>query len=58
MDPAKFVTAAEMDRLTPQERADVVDAGIARSWEDVPEPFKARVLATARKVGAKRTKRG
>jgi hypothetical protein len=57
MDPATFVSAAEMDSMTPQERADVVDAGVARSWDDVPEPFKSRVLANARLAAAKRRKR-
>jgi hypothetical protein len=33
--PVKIVTAAEMDRMTPQERADAVDASIIRSWDDV-----------------------
>jgi hypothetical protein len=27
----KIITAAEMDKMTPQERADVVDASIVRS---------------------------
>ena len=54
----RIVTAAEMDKMSPQERADVVDAATVRSWDEVPEPFKSRVLETARKLGAKRRQRG
>lgn len=53
-----IVTAAEMDKMTPQQRADVVDAATVRSWDEVPEPFKLRVLETARKLGVKRRQRG
>ena len=53
-----IVTAAEMDKMTPQERADAVDASIVRSWDDVPEPFRTEVLATARKLGQQRRQRG
>lgn len=46
----RIVTAADMDTMTPQERADAVDASTIRSWDEVPEPFKSRVLETARKL--------
>jgi hypothetical protein len=29
--PVKMITAAEIDRMTPQERADAVDASIIRT---------------------------
>ena len=45
--PRKLIIAAEMDKMTLQERADDVEAGRAKSWDDVPEPFKSEVLATA-----------
>jgi len=48
MQERKVITAAEMARMTPQERADAVDAGTCRSWDDVSEPFRTQVLATAR----------
>ena len=35
-----------MDKVTPQERADAVDASIIRSWDDVPEPFRTEVQET------------
>lgn len=37
------ITAAEMDKMTPQERADAVDAGVIRSRDEVDEDFGARV---------------
>ena len=40
-----FISAADMDRMTPQERADAVNASICRTWDDVPEPFRSKVLA-------------
>jgi hypothetical protein len=52
--PRKLITAAEMDKMTPQERADAVEAGRASSWDEVPEPFKSEVLATAAALGEQR----
>lgn len=50
----RIITAAEMDKMTPQERADAVEAGRAASWADVSDAFRADVLATASKLGAER----
>jgi len=50
----RIITAAEMDKLSPQERADAVEAGRARSWDDVSDAFRADVLATANELGAQR----
>jgi hypothetical protein len=55
--PVKIVTAAEMDRMTPQERADAVDASIIRSWDDVSPAFRAEVEATAKMLGEQRRAR-
>jgi hypothetical protein len=52
--PRGLITAAEMDKMTPQARADAVEAGRAKSWEDVPEPFRSEVLATAVELGEQR----
>jgi hypothetical protein len=57
-DDAKIITADELDRMSPQERADAVDSGIVRSWDEVPEAFKSKVLATARLLGEQRRQRG
>ena len=48
--PRKIITAAEMDKMTPQERADAVDAGIVRSWDDVTPEFRDRVFARAKQL--------
>ncbi|HYN33632.1 MAG TPA: hypothetical protein VES40_13480 [Ilumatobacteraceae bacterium] len=50
------VTAAEMDQMSPQQRADAVAAAAAHSWEGVAEPFRSDVLATARTLGEQRRK--
>jgi len=46
--PRNFISVNDMEAMTPQERADAVDASIVRSWDEVPAPFRAEVLATAR----------
>jgi hypothetical protein len=53
----KIITAAEMDKMTPRERADAVDSSIVRSWDDVPEPFRTEVQETARRLGQQRRAR-
>lgn len=50
MQERKVITAAEMARMTPQQRADAVDAATCHSWDDVPEPFRSQVLETAREL--------
>jgi hypothetical protein len=47
----RLITAADMDRMSPQERADAIDASLVTDWDDVPEPFRSEVLATARDLG-------
>ena len=50
----KVITAADMDAMTPQERADAVDAGTMRNWDDVDPDFREEILATARQLGTQR----
>jgi hypothetical protein len=52
--PHKTITAAEMAAMTPQQRAEAVEAARAKSWDDVPEPFRSEVQETAVEVGEKR----
>jgi hypothetical protein len=52
--PVKIITAAEMDRMTRQERADAIDAAIIRSWDDVSESFRDEIFATAKMLGEQR----
>ena len=44
MEERKFISAADMDRMTPNERADAVNASICLTWE-VPEPHRSKFLA-------------
>ena len=50
----KVITAADMDAMTPQERADAVDAGTVRNWDDVDPDLREEILATARQLGTQR----
>ena len=44
----EVTTAAEMNTMTPQQRADAVDAGLVLNWDDVPTEFRARVQRRAK----------
>jgi hypothetical protein len=55
--PVKIITAAEMDRMTPQERADAIDASIIRDLNDVSESFRAEIMETAKILGEQRRAR-
>ena len=50
MEERKFISAADMDRMTPNERADAVNASICHSRDEVPEPFRSKVLARAQEL--------
>ena len=45
VEDRKFISAADMDRMTPNERADAVIAGTCRTWDEVPEPYRSKFLA-------------
>ena len=49
---------AEMAAMSPQARADAVEAAIARSWDEVPEPFRSEVMGLATTLGEQRRQRG
>jgi hypothetical protein len=48
----KVITASEMDKMSPQERADAVDASVRRNWDEVDPGFRDRTLAEARRLNA------
>lgn len=48
----RIITAAEMDKMTPQERADAVTAGIVTDLSALDPIFRARVEARARTIAA------
>ncbi|MBI4936453.1 MAG: hypothetical protein HY828_21450 [Actinobacteria bacterium] len=50
--PRKVVTAAEMDAMTPQQRADLIDASVVRSWDEVDPEFREQALQAARVLNA------
>ena len=45
VEERKFISAADMDRMTPNERADAVNASVCHSWDEVPEPYRSKFLA-------------
>ena len=51
-EQGKVISAAEMDKMTPQQRADAVDAAVRRSWDQVDPDFRERALAEARELNA------
>ena len=54
-DNAKtIITARDMDKMSPQQRADAVDAATARSGDEVPEAFRSEVLAATQELGQQR----
>jgi hypothetical protein len=57
-EPDRIVTAADLEKMSPQERADVVGAAVATDWSEVPDAFRAQVNATARRLGEQRRSRG
>jgi hypothetical protein len=42
-EPFEIITAAEMDTMTPQQRADAVDASIVHCWDEVDPAFRRKV---------------
>jgi len=53
-DPIMTITAADMDRMSPRERADAVDASQVNDLGEVDPAFRDEVLETARQLGAQR----
>ena len=43
-----------MDRMSPQERADAVDASQVNDWSEDDPAFRDEILETARELGAQR----
>ncbi len=50
VERGKVTTAAEMDKMTPQQRADAVDASVVHSWDEVSPEFRSRVLKRAKQL--------
>ena len=43
MERQRVITAEEMDRMTPNERAEAVRAGIVRDLSGLPPAFRQRI---------------
>lgn len=43
---------AEMDAMTPQQRADLIAASVVRSWDEVDPAFREQALEAARVLNA------
>lgn len=56
-DADRVITAEEFDKMTPNERAAAVRAGIVTDWNEVPSEFRERVIATAKRIAAERADR-
>lgn len=56
VEERRFISAADMDRMTPNERADAVNAATCLSWDEVPEPHRSKFLAEIDEM-ARRLKR-
>lgn len=48
----KIVTAAEMDAMSPQERAAAVESGVLHDWNEVEPEFRRVVEEKARQIAA------
>ena len=58
MGNERVLRVEEFDRMTPQERADAVVGGIARSWDEVSPELMARLEARALEIERARNPRG
>jgi hypothetical protein len=56
-DADRVITAEEFDKMTPNERAAAVRAGIVTDWNEVPPEFRERVITTAKRIAAERADR-
>lgn len=49
-DAPRLITAAEMDQMTPDQRAAVVNERVVTRLDDLPDEFRHKVLDTARRL--------
>ncbi len=54
MADGRRVTAAEMDAMSPSDRAEAVDASVVHSWDEVPAEFRHEIVYTAKRLSAER----
>lgn len=51
------VSAADLERMTPQQRLEVVEASTIHGWDQVSESFRTEVEAAALRLGELRRAR-
>jgi hypothetical protein len=49
-DELRLITAAELDEMTPNERADALTERIVTDWDQVPAAFREQVEATGARL--------
>lgn len=54
-DDRQLVTAAELDAMSPDERAAAVSERIVTNLDELSPEFRKRVLATGRRLAAERS---
>ena len=52
----KQLSVAELDQMSPNERAKAVRERLVTEPDDLPEDFRRRVFDTARRLASQRTK--
>jgi diadenosine tetraphosphate (Ap4A) HIT family hydrolase len=50
----RLITAAELDEMTPDERAAAFGERIVTDFDDLPDDFRRKVFATAKRLAAQR----
>ena len=53
-DEPELITAAELDKMTPDQRAAAVTAGIVTDPAELPAAFRERIVATAKRIASER----
>ncbi len=54
MTERKLITATELEEMTPDERAAVVNERIVTDLDELPPEFHTKVVATGQKLAAER----
>jgi len=53
-DDPKFLTAADLDAMTPDERAAAFERRLITDFDSLPDEFRDRIVATAARLGKER----
>ena len=53
-DEPEILTAADLDAMTPDERADAFERRLVTDFDSLPDEFRERIVATAARLGKER----